>query len=63
MSWRKRQLRMLVLHDMKLMLIYYGAAFVLDVKSQKRKELVVERYSDAHVFDGYPVTGGLRNGV
>jgi len=49
----KRQLRVLVLHDMKLMLIYYGAAFVLNVKSQKRKELIVERLSDAHVFDGY----------
>ena len=44
---------MLVLHDMKLMLIYYGAAFFWMSNPKKRKELVVERLSDAHVFDGY----------
>ena len=44
---------MFVLHDMKLMLIYYGPPFVLDVESQKGKELIVERLGHTHLFDGY----------
>jgi hypothetical protein len=42
-----------VLYDMKLMLLYYRTAFVLNVKPQKGKELIVEWLPNAHVFDGY----------
>jgi hypothetical protein len=40
-------------YDMKLMLLYYGTDFILNVKPQNRKELIVEWHRNAHVFDGY----------
>src|SRR5437870_12306220 len=44
---------MLVPHDMLLMLFYYSAASAPNIKAQERQKLVVERHSNAHVFDSY----------
>jgi hypothetical protein len=44
---------MAILYDMKLMLFYHGTDSFLNVKPQKRKELIVEWHGNAHVFDGY----------
>ena len=42
-----------ILYDMKLMPLYYATDSVSNVKSQNGKELIVEWYRNAHVFDGY----------
>ena len=42
-----------ILYDMKLMFLYDSTAFVLHVKPQKGKELIVEWHRNAHVFDRY----------
>jgi len=42
-----------ILYDMKVMLLYYGADLLLNVKSQNGKQLIIEWHRNAHVFDGY----------
>src|SRR5438477_13057516 len=44
---------MLVPHDMLLMLFYYSTASAPNIKAQQGQKLVVERHSNAHVFDSY----------
>ena len=42
-----------VLYNMKLMVFHDGTILALNVKSQERHELIVERHGHAHVLDGY----------
>ena len=44
---------MVVLHDLKLMRVYYRAHSAPQVKAQERKELIVEWRRHAHVFHSY----------
>ena len=48
-----------VLHDLLVMLFHDRTDSTLKIKAQKRKELVVERHRDVHIFDSdlYVVDG------
>jgi hypothetical protein len=42
-----------ILHDVEFMFLYDGTAFVPHIETEERKERVVERLRDGHVFDRY----------
>ncbi len=50
---------MFVLHDLLVMLFHYRTDSGLKIKAQERKEFVIERHRDVHVFDSdlYMVDG------